>query len=351
MSYVIEKNLPPADLIIRDLPASPEIQEKVLQDRQDIVNILEGSDPRKILIVGPCSAWPSRSVIEYAEKLGVLTKKHEKTLKIVMRTYLQKPRTTIGWLGPLTQPNPFEKSDLEKGITYCRSMMLEVLKLGVPMADEALFTHNDGYFVDLLSWVAIGARSSEDQEHRIFASMIPHPVGIKHPTSGDIEKGVNSIVAAQNPHVFALHRKQIQTSGNPHAHMILRGGNGKSNYNQASIEKTIALMEKQKVQNPSIILDLSHENSIDPLSGKKDHHRQPVVLQEVLATMKKNPQIQKHVKGFMAESFIHGGKQDLNKAQSMKDLTPGCSITDGCLSWEQTVAMIEHLATNLRTGA
>ncbi len=338
MSYVIQKPLPSAEEILAKLPISDEIAEQVKQDREDISNILAGKDDRLLLIVGPCSAWPNDAVIEYFKQLKPIADKVADKIKIVGRTYIQKPRTTVGWTGPLNQPDPAGESDLEAGILYCRKMMIEVMEMGFALADEALFTHNDGYFVDLLSWVAIGARSSEDQEHRVFASMIPHPVGLKNPTSGNMQIAVNSVISAQHPHTFVLHRNQIKTSGNPLAHLILRGGSGKPNYSPQKIEKALTLLEESKIQNPAIIVDASHENSIDIETGKKDPLLQAQVIFDTLEVAKTNSAVAKGVKGFMVESFIEDGGQKFGG-----DLKFGCSITDPCLGIEKTNKMIEEL--------
>lgn len=347
MSYQVQKELPRAAVILDKIPLSPELFAQVKQDQEEIKAILRGEDNRKIMIIGPCSAWPDAAVLEYAQKLKPTMDKVSDKLKIVLRVYLQKPRTTVGWLGPVNQPNPFKEADLEAGTTYCREMMVKAVALGYPLADEALFTHNDSYFVDLLSWIAIGARSAEDQEHRIFASMIEHPVGLKNPTSGDLTTAVNSIVAAQHPHVFAFHRQQIKTDGNPYAHLILRGGGGQPNHDLATLQASAQKLKEKGLQNPAILVDLSHDNSLDPETGKKDPNRQPLILNQVLDSMEKDPVVAQSVKGFMAESFIVDGKQDATKAQSAEGLVYGQSITDGCLNLEKTIKMLEDAADRL----
>lgn len=347
MTYIVQKILPHPKEVREKLPFSDDLKAKVEQDRQDVYNILEGKDDRKLLIIGPCSAWPDTTVIEYVKKLKPIAEKVKNKLKIIIRIYTQKPRTTVGWTGPLSQPNPYGEPDYEEGIYYCRKMMLDVIEMGFAVADEALFTHNDGYFVDLITWIAIGARSSEDQEHRIFASMIPHPTGIKNPTSGNIPIAINSLIAAQHGHVFALHGRQVKTSGNPHAHLILRGGSGKPTYSEKHLQRSTKLLQEKGIVNPSIVVDLSHENAIDPETGKKDALRQPVVMKEVLETMKSNPDIEKVVKGFMCESFLMDGNQNLKNGSQTADMIPGLSVTDPCLGIEKTVEMIEDLAGRL----
>jgi len=347
MPYSVQKELPRAAVVLSKLPLNNELRARVQQDQAEIKAILEGKDDRKLMIIGPCSAWPSEAILDYAAQLKPTVDKVSDKLKIVLRVYLQKPRTTVGWLGPVNQSDPFKEPDLETGTLYCREMMIKAVELGYALADEALFTHNDSYFVDLLSWIAIGARSAEDQEHRIFASMIEHPVGLKNPTSGDLNIGVNSVIAAQHSHVFAFHGQQIKTDGNPYAHLILRGGNGTPNHDLATLQSATNKLKEKNLTNPSIIVDLSHDNSINPSTGKKDPSLQPQVLNEVLASMKSDPAVAQSVKGFMAESYLVEGKQDATACSSVDELTYGQSITDGCLGLEETITMLEDLAEQL----
>lgn len=347
MPFTVQKELPRAAVVLDKMPLKPEFQEQVKQDQAEIKAILSGEDDRKIMIIGPCSAWPEDAVLDFAAQLKPTVDKVSDKLKIILRTYLQKPRTTVGWLGPLNQADPYAEADLEAGTMYCREMMIKAVEMGYSLADEALFTHNDSYFVDLLSWIAIGARSAEDQEHRIFASMIEHPVGLKNPTSGDLKIAVNSVIAAQHPHVFAFQGQQIKTDGNPFAHLILRGGNGTPNHDEATLKQATEILMAKKINNPSIIVDLSHDNSIDPNTGKKDPSLQGEVLKEVLASMKSDSQINQSVKGFMAESFIMNGKQDATAVSDASKLNYGQSITDGCLGIEETKVLLEELAAAL----
>lgn len=346
MSFKIQKRLPTAAEVLERLPLPQDLAKKVAKDRQEIEDILSGKDDRKLLIIGPCSAWPDTAVIEYAEKMKPLADKVADKIKVVMRVYLQKPRTTVGWLGAMNQIDPYSEPDIEKGIYYSRNMMLKVLEIGLPMADEAVFTHNDGYVVDLLSWVAIGARSTEDQEHRIFASMIDLPVGMKNPTSGNIQIGLNSLKAAQSAHVFAIHGQQIQTDGNPYAHFILRGGNKKSNCGFEKLQSVSETYLESGLCNPAIMVDASHENCIGE-DGKKDCMLQPVVVFDVLDSMKKDENIKKLVKGFMVESYLQSGAQNVDHFSSVEDLEYGKSITDGCLGWEETVDFVLDLRSKL----
>ncbi len=331
MRATIDKELPSFEFVKKKLPLDDSLRKEIEIHKKEIFSILEGEDSRKLLIIGPCSAWPKDAVIKYFQMLKEHLGDVEKNIKIVARVYTQKPRTTVGWTGPLNQVDPFKDSDIEEGIYYCRDLMLEISRLGFAIADEALFTHSGGYFDDLISWYAIGARSSENQEHRIYASMLDQAVGIKNPTSGDIEKGVQGVIAAQHPHTFLLHSKQITTQGNSHAHLILRGGNGSPNISEEELFKASNLLSSRS--NPSIIIDASHENSIDS-NGVKNPLQQKKVIEEVLRLIEKEDQLKSTIKGFMVESFIIEGNQKLDSKEKL-DLR-GLSITDKCIGIDET---------------
>lgn len=344
MNYTIIKKLPSADEIIGTFPISATAQAKIKRDREEIKAILSGKDDRLLMVIGPCSAWPRQAVLTYAEKLLELNSKVEHALKLVMRVYIQKPRTTKGWTGPVNQPNPCTPPDIEAGVKYARDMMRTVVEMGLPIADEALFTHNSKGFLELLSWVAIGARSAEDQEHRIFASALDCPVGLKNPTHGSLAIGVNSIVAAQYPHVAVFDGDEVQTHGNPYAHLVLRGSNNAPNYSVEHLEEVKRHFEKHHIDNPSVMIDASHDNCL--VNGKKDHRLQPAIVLNVIKQLKERPDLKHLVKGFMIESFIKEGKQtvDVNNPDAI-DLD-GLSITDPCLSWEETEKFLLALAKN-----
>jgi 3-deoxy-7-phosphoheptulonate synthase len=301
MNYTRIKKLPPAEQLIQLLPLSMEGHQRIMQDRREIKNILEGKDERLLLIVGPCSAWPKEAVLNYANKLVELNKKVKNSLKIIMRAYIQKPRTAKGWTGPVNQPDPTASSDIEAGAKYVRDMMIKIIELGLPIADEALFTHNAKGFLELLSWVAIGARSSEDQEHRIFASAIDCAVGMKNPTHGSLPIAINSIIAAQHSHIAVFDRYEVQTHGNSHAHLVFRGSHEGPNYALENIEEAYRLMTLHKIKNPSVIIDASHDNCV--INGKKDCSLQPAIIFDVIESIKNKPELKKLVKGFMVESF------------------------------------------------
>lgn len=342
MNYTIIKKLPHVDEIIQAIPVSAAGYQKIMQDKQEVKNILQGTDNRLLIIVGPCSAWPQAAVIEYAKKLLKLNDQVKHALKLIMRVYIQKPRTTKGWTGPVNQPDPFTYPDIETGIKYTREMMVKIIEMGLPIADEALFTHNAKGFLELLSWVAIGARSTEDQEHRIFASAIDCAVGLKNPTHGSLAIGINSIIAAQHPHVAAFDGYEVQTNGNPYAHLVLRGSNNAPNYSLEHLAQVKQHMDVHQIKNPAVIIDASHDNCV--INGKKDQRHQATVITEVMQNIKDKPDLKKLVKGFMLESFIKEGNQKIeNKTITNVDLG-GLSITDPCMSWEQTEELLLNLA-------
>lgn len=340
MGYRIVKKIPTADEIIAAFPLSDEGYLSIDKHRLEIEAILSGKDQRLIVVVGPCSAWPDTAVLEYAERLKKLNDKVSHALKLVMRVYIQKPRTIKGWTGPVNQPDPLAPPDIAAGALYCRKLMTQVVEMGLPIADEALFTHNARGFIELLSWVAIGARSSEDQEHRIFASGIDCPVGIKNPTHGSIKIGINGVVAAQHSHYIVLDGNEVETDGNQYAHLVLRGSNDRPNYSLADISEVAEQCKKNNVYNPAVIIDVSHDNCV--VNGVKDHNAQADIILEVVNNLKTNPELKTLVKGFMLESFIKPGKQNAETANPI-DLC-GLSITDPCLGWDDTEALLLKLA-------
>ncbi len=346
MNYTIIKKLTPLEEIIQLYPLTSTSTQRIMRDRQEVKNIIEGKDERLLMIVGPCSAWPKKSVLEYANRLMELNEKVKHVMKLVMRVYIQKPRTTKGWTGPVNQPDPFAYPDIEEGIRYVRDMMIKVVEIGLPIADEALFTHNAKGFLELLTWVAIGARSAEDQEHRIFASAIDCAVGMKNPTHGSIEIGVNSVIAAQHTHVAVFDGNEVQTHGNSHAHLVLRGSHNAPNYSVPNLEKVKYYMDMHHIKNPSVMIDASHDNCL--VNGKKDHRLQPKVVLDVIESIKNRPELKKLVKGFMMESFLKEGCQKIDSINPTTIDLDGLSITDPCLSWVDTQAFLLDLAGKIK---
>lgn len=341
MNSQLFKTLPAVNKIHKECPLSNIAYQKILQDRQDLKNILSGKDNRFIFILGPCSAWPKEAVFEYADKLSKLNKQLEKYFKLVMRVYIQKPRSIHGWKGSINQPDIFSEPNIVAGIKYSRSMMINIIEKGVPIADEALYTQTIAYFSDLPSWYAIGARSSEDQEHRLLAAVLDMPVGLKNPTSGSISIGANSVAVAQQPHVAVFNSQEIHTKGNQYAHLVLRGGHNGPNYAVQNLEEAQIEFQKHQILHPSIIIDASHDNCI--IQNKKDHYHQIEIILETVKMLKKRSDLRALVKGFMLESFIKNGNQTIDLNQPEKIDFNGLSITDPCLGWEETELLLFKL--------
>jgi len=341
MNVTIIKKIATPEEIIQAHPLSSAGQEQIINDREEIKQILNGQNNRFLVIAGPCSAWPSEAVLEYARRLKKLNDEIKDGVKLVMRVYIQKPRTTKGWTGPVNQPDPYRPADISEGINYARGLMIKIIEMGLPVADEALFTHNAKGFIELLSWVAIGARSVEDQEHRVFASAVGCPVGMKNSTSGSIEIGVNGIVAAQHSHIAVFQGFQVETRGNPYAHLVLRGGSGGPNYSVDHLLSAKELMKKKAIRNSAIIIDASHDNC--KIDGKKDYRLQSQVVCKTIENLKKHPELKNLVKGFMLESFIKGGNQNHESLTSETVDRGGLSITDPCLGWEETEQILKEL--------
>lgn len=335
---------------ISPLPSVTDIKERypvteqhhIAENRQSVADVLSGEDKRLLVITGPCSAYPFDTVREYSDRLAKLRDEgiSEKIL-LILRTYIQKPRTTVGWPGPLNNPDPLGNPDIVEGIVQCRSMMCDVAKEH-PIADEMLFTHNKDYFGSALSYMALGARSGEDMEHRYIASGVNMPVGVKNSTSGDIEVGVNGVQAVQAPHEFAHHGEHVRSSGNPNAHLILRGGKDSSNYGPRSIAQAHKFMteEKRGIVNPSIVVDASHDNSRNGTG--KDPLLQEHVLNDVMLGITSQREEYEHVRGFMMESNIGKGNQKISDT-----MDPHVSITDPCLGWEDTERILRSMAEKL----
>lgn len=326
---------------------SKKAAERIERDRKEIRDILDGKDDRLLVVVGPCSAWPEEAVFEYAKRLSSLADEVSGRLKIVMRVYTQKPRTVDGWNGLLVQPDPFSGPDVKDGLRRAVMLMDGVVMLGLPVADEALILGPSLVLSQWLSWTAIGARSSEDQEHRAYASGIGIPVGMKHPTSGSIEVGINGVVAARSSLFSPLFSTDSFTAGNQYAHLVLRGGATGPNYGTDCIRDAGRLMREKGIGIPSILVDASHDNAV--LGGRKDPKRQADVIRAVLGGLAADVEARGYFRGFMLESFLESGNQDLKKCTEETVDRSGCSVTDPCLSWEETVLLLRDMAA--RAGA
>ena len=320
-------------------PLTGNVAEIVEKRSVEIAKISTGKDDRLLLIIGPCSADNEDSVIDYILRLRKVQDKVENKICIIPRIYTNKPRTNgDGYKGLLHQPDVHEKPDMFKGIIATRKLhMRAVAETGFTCADEMLYPENYKYLDDLLGYVAIGARSVEDQQHRLTASGISVPVGMKNPTSGDFNVMINAIHVAQNKHTFIYRGWEAHSKGNPLAHAILRGytnkhGESNPNYHYEDLELIKEFYENSGLDNPAVIIDTNHANS------GKNPFEQPRIIREVLQSRKYNKDIEKLVKGFMVESYIEDGNQKVDGG------VYGKSITDACLGWEKTEKLIYEIA-------
>ena len=339
MSMDFRRRLPIPKDIKTMMPLSDELAErKAIYDKQ-IADIICGKDQRKLMVIGPCSADREDAVVDYACRLGKLAEEVADKLVLVPRVYTNKPRTTgLGYKGMLHQPDPTGESDLLEGLKAIRHLHMRVAEeSGLFTADEMLYPQEQRFVSDLLSYVAVGARSAENQEHRLVASGQEVPVGLKNPTGGNLETTLNSVKAAQSRHMFIYRNWEVLTSGNPLAHVILRGYTGLDNKNHANyhyeaLERVLALYQEMQLQNPAVVVDCNHANS-----GKRADH-QPRIAREVMESCGLDSGIAGMVKGFMVESYLEDGTQPVDGG------VYGKSITDPCIGWEKTVAFVRDLA-------
>ena len=321
--------LPTPVELIRQLPASGDDLDFINSTRQTIRNILDGKDPRLILITGPCSIHDPASAKEYALRLSALKEEVSEAFFLVMRVYFEKPRTTLGWKGLLYDPFLDGSNDMRKGMLWTRTLLLELAKLRVPVASEFLDPVSPYYFGDLISWACIGARTSSSQIHRQMASGLPMPVAFKNSTDGNYETAINGVLTAMAPHSFMGVNEEgnvslLHTQGNPYGHIVLRGGEQKPNYDSESISK--ALMGLQNASLPKrLIIDCSHDNS------NRNHARQREVFESVLHQWSEGNQA---IRGMVLESHLHAGNQTLTN--NLSALKYAVSLTDPCLDWEET---------------
>ena len=339
MSMNFERKLPIPMDVKAQYPLSDELADIVAARAKEANDIFTGKDNRLALIIGPCSADNQDSVIDYISRLRKVQEKVSDKIFIIPRIYTNKPRTTgSGYKGMLHQPNPNEKPDMYKGIVAIRELHLRALsETGFSCADEMLYPENYRYLSDILGYVAIGARSVENQQHRLVSSGLDIPVGMKNPTSGDISVMMNSITAAQHGHTFLYRGWEVHSDGNPLTHAILRGyvnkhGQSMPNYHYEDLVHLAEAYENSSLSNPGVIVDTNHANS-----GKK-YLEQVRIAKEVLHSCRHDADIKKLVKGFMIESYIEDG------AQKIGECIYGKSITDPCLGWEKTERLIYDMA-------
>ncbi|OYQ68217.1 3-deoxy-7-phosphoheptulonate synthase [Pseudanabaena sp. SR411] len=325
-----------------ELPITPAIAKVVSNARARIRNILNGSDRRLLVVVGPCSIHDVKAAREYAEKLAKFRDGVSDALEIVMRVYFEKPRTTVGWKGLINDPHLNGTFDINYGIRMARGLLLDVAKLGLPSATELLDPIVPQYLADLISWTAIGARTTESQTHREMSSGLSMPVGFKNGTDGSIDVAINALLSARQPHRFLGVNNEgmasiVTTTGNPDGHIVLRGGKQGPNYDNVHVEAIANRLRDRKLL-PYMMVDCSHDNS------GQDYKNQPIVLQDIAEQVRNGSE---HIVGIMLESHLNRGKQPLKE---LSKLEYGKSITDGCINFETTVETLTDLANAVRSG-
>ena len=339
MNLQLTRELPNPDAIKALLPTTPELQAIKARRDEELKAILSGRDRRFLLIIGPCSADRQDAVLDYISRLRTVQEKVADKIYIVPRIYTNKPRTTgDGYKGMLHQPDPQEHSDMLRGLMSIRELHLKTLaETGFTCADEMLYPENHAYLDDLLGYVAVGARSVEDQQHRLTASGLNVPVGMKNPTSGDYTVMLNAIMAAQHSHTFVYRGWEAVSEGNPYAHAILRGyvnkhGQSQPNYHYEELIRLQQLYAQKELQNMAVIIDCNHNNS------GKQYLEQIRITREVLHSRRNNAELETMVKGIMIESYLEDGCQKIGEG------IYGKSITDPCLGWEKTEKLIYEMA-------
>ncbi len=316
----------------RQLPATDEVKRGISQNREIVRSIIDGTDKRLLLVVGPCSIHNPREAIDYAERLKALSESVNDKLFIVMRAYFEKPRSTVGWKGLINDPYLDDSFKIAEGLAMARKLLLEISKLGLPLANEALDPITPQYLQELFSWTAIGARTSESQTHREMASGLSCPVGFKNGTDGSLDVALNALQSVKSPHRFLGISPDgkvsiVTTKGNAHAHVVLRGGTNGPNY----YPENIAVCEEELESigaTQAIMVDCSHANS------NKDHTKQGSVLEAVAEQISVG---NKSIRGVMLESNLNPGNQ---KVDSSQELQYGVSITDACIGWEETERLL-----------
>jgi 3-deoxy-7-phosphoheptulonate synthase len=331
--------IPPA-VLIETLPLSEVASATVAESREAVARALSGRLDRLVVVVGPCSIHDVAAARDYAARLHATAREVADALLIVMRVYFEKPRTTIGWKGLINDPYLDDSYNVNKGLELARQLLLDLAELGLPAGCEFLDTITPQYIADLVTWGAIGARTTESQVHRELASGLSSPVGFKNGTDGNLQIAIDAVEAASHPHQFLSVTKQglsaiVATRGNPDCHVILRGSNHGPNYNKDAIHRAVAALEKASLP-PRLMIDCSHGNS------KKDPHRQPEVAKNLAGQIREGSEA---IVGVMLESHLVAGRQDNVRG---RPLTYGQSITDGCLGWSETVPVLHELAEAVR---
>jgi 3-deoxy-7-phosphoheptulonate synthase len=319
---------------LKALTPTPEaVNDAVALARRRVIRILQQEDPRLLVVIGPCSIHDEKSALEYATRLSRLQKEFADRMEIVMRVYFEKPRTTIGWKGLINDPHLDGSQDIETGLKIARRMLLEIGALGLPTATEFLDPIVPQYIADLITWAAIGARTTESQTHREMASGLSMPIGMKNGTDGSLQVALDAMDATRHAHSFLGMDQEgvtaiVRTNGNPHVHVVLRGGRGKTNYDAASIRAAEKKLISEKLP-PVLMVDCSHANSEKKFAKQEEIWRN-VITQRVGGT--------RSLVGLMVESHLNEGNQPI--AKCVADLRYGVSITDPCIGWEATERML-----------
>lgn len=330
----------PAD-IKKEMPVSEAATLTIAEGRKAVRKILDREDPRLIVVIGPCSIHDPEAAIDYAKRLKELNEEVKDTLLLVMRVYFEKPRTTTGWKGLINDPHMNDTFEIEEGLHIGRKLLLDIAELGLPTATEALDPISPQYLQDLITWSAIGARTTESQTHREMASGLTSAVGFKNGTDGSLDVAINALKSVSAPHSFLGINQQgqvsvISTKGNSYGHVVLRGGDGKPNYDSVSV----SVCEEQLVKagiTPNIMVDCSHANS------NKDHNLQPLVAENIANQIMEGNE---SIIGVMIESNIEPGNQKI--PEDLSELTYGQSITDACISWESTETLLKSMRSKVR---
>jgi len=334
------KTLCQPDELIGMVPVTPDVGDVVISARKAVSAMIKGEDDRIAVVVGPCSIHDPDAAREYAQNLSALKKQFSSELCIIMRVYFEKPRTTVGWKGLINDPDMDNSFNINKGLQLARSLLSDINAMGLPAGVEYLDLISPQYIADLVGWGAIGARTTESQGHRELASGLSCPVGFKNGTAGSMQIAVDAIGAATQPHNFLSVSKNGQssiftTSGNPDCHLILRGGKSSTNYDAASVDDACALLQKASLPE-RVMIDCSHANS------RKQHLRQKYVCRDICAQLSDGDQ---RIMGVMIESNLVEGAQ----SPSAQPLTRGQSVTDACLSWDDTTPLLDQLAEAVNT--
>ncbi len=325
------------DTLLREVALTPHASEVVFNSRRTISDIIHGRDPRLLVVVGPCSIHDPKAAIEYAERLAEKAREHMGELFIIMRVYFEKPRTTVGWKGLINDPRLNNSFEINEGLRVARTLLRDIVALGLGTGTEYLDPITPQYVGDLVSWGAIGARTTESQVHRQLASGLSCPVGFKNSTDGSIQVAADAVKSAAHEHIFlsvtkAGHSAIFSTAGNPDCHIILRGGGGKTNYDNPSVHYASRLLESAGLGN-KVMIDMSHANS------SKDHKKQIAVCNDICGQLSDG---EERIFGVMIESNLVEGRQDLGA--TLAELTYGQSVTDACIGWKDTEDCLRHLA-------